>query len=353
MNLPFARDQGRSSFLADITAAGSDNQWRQALRRELDRIRNHLAFYPPAGAGPAATLAATTHTVREIAADCLPLGIALVMHLYPLCALQCAPLPRMSIAGFKRRILMKMITERGLIVANGGSERANGAHQPLDVALDGDALRVNGAFEYVSLASVADVVLFSAPLGERTVFCAAALRGESVRLSEPKFEGRMRFSDTRSLAFQDHRVAAGNFLLVADGAGAKCIYDYQRAWFHLLLAEAYLARIELLRDRWQLEPGVDQVMALNEVSCLRDYASRLLDDCRPQGSVDALTRVTASLKLRVSLMAQAAGRSLRELATRHSANARASELIADASELGYMRMQPTTDDRILRSLASG
>jgi hypothetical protein len=351
MNQPLAQDATRSSFVADMTAARSDNQWRQALRRELGRIRNHLAFYPPPGAGPGATLESTTHTVREIAADCLPLGIALVMHLYPLCALQCAPLPRMGIAGFKRRILMKRVTDRGLIVANGGSERANGAHQPLDVTLDGDALRVNGAFEYVSLASVADVVLFSAPLGERTVFCAADLRGDSVRLSEPKFEGGMRFSDTRSMAFVDHRVAAGNYLLVADGAGAKCIYDYQRAWFHLLLAEAYLARIELLRGRWQLEPGVEQVLALSEVSCLREYATRLLDDCRPQGSVDALTRVTASLKLRVSLMAQATGRSLRELATRGGADA--ADLIADAGELGYMRMQPTTDDRILKSLASG
>jgi hypothetical protein len=349
MNLPAAQP-AKTGFVADMTGARSDNQWRQVLRRELDRIRNHLVFYPPNGAGPAATLGSTTQTVREIAADCLPLGIALVMHLYPLCALQCAPLARLSIAGFKRRILMKRITERGLIVANGGSERANGAHQPLDVTLDGDALRVNGAFEYVSLGSVADVVLFSAPLGERTVFCSADLRGESIRLSEPKFEGNMRFSDTRSLTFVDHRVAAGNYLLVADGAGAKCIYDYQRAWFHLLLAEAYLARIELLRGRWRLAPGVEQVMALNEVSCLRDYATRLLDDCRPQGSVDTLTRVTASLKLRVSLMAQATGRSLRELATRGGADA--AELEADASELGYMRMQPTTDERILRSLAA-
>ncbi len=343
MNLPLASESDQGGFVADISAARSNNHWRQALRRELDRIRAELAFYPPSGAGPAATLEATTHTVREIAADCLPLGIALVMHLYPLCALQCAPLPRMSIAGFKRRILMRMITERGLIVANGGSERANGAHQPLSVTLDGGALCVNGTFEYVSLASVADVVLFSAPLGERTVFCAAELHGDSVRLSEPKFEGSMRFSDTRSMTFVDHRVAAGQYLLVADANGAKCIYDYQRAWFHLLLAEAYLARIEILCRKWQLEPGVEQVMALNEVACLRSYALRLLDDCRPHGSVDALTRVTSTLKLRVSSMAQSTGRLLRE---------RADGAAADASELGYMRLQPTTDERILKSLSA-
>lgn len=350
MNLPL-QETARSSFVADMRAARSDNQWRQALRLELDRIRTQLALHPPLGASPAGTLEATSITVREIAADCLPLGIALVMHLYPLCALQCAPLPAMSIAGFKRRILMKLISERSLIVANGGSERANGAHAPLAVALDGDALRVNGTFEYVSLASVADVVLFSAPLDDRTVFCAAELRGDSVLLGEPKFEGAMQFSDTRSVTFLDHRVANGKYLLVADATGTQCIFDYQRCWFHLLLAEAYRARIELLRTRWQVAPGVEHVMALNEVSCLREYATRLLGECRPHARVDALTRVTATLKLRVSLMAQATARLLRERAAQGGAEA--AQLLADASELGYMRMQPTTDERILRSLASG
>lgn len=356
MNLPLALTSNRSGFVAEMSAARSDNQWRQALRRELDRLRTQVALYPPPGSNPASTLESAADTVRVVAAHCLPLGLALVMHLYPLCALQCAPLPAMSLAGFKRRILMKFVAERALIVANGGSERANGAHQPLTVELDGGALRVNGTFEYVSLASVADMVLFSAPLGSRTVFCAADLRGDSVLLGEPKFEGGMRFSDTRALTFRDHRVAPGKYLLVADASGAQCIYDYQRCWFHLLLAEAYLARIELLHGRWRLASGIEQasaeqLIARNEVSCLRGYATRLLDDCRPHARVDGLTRVTSMLKLRVSSMAQVTGRLLRERAARGGAEA--AELLADASELGYMRLQPTTDERILRSLAAG
>jgi hypothetical protein len=350
MNLPQARAEDSRGFVAAMAAARTNNEWRRALRHELDRIRTQFTIYPPPGADAAATLASVSHTVREVSASCLPLGLALVMHLYPLCALQCAPLPAMSIAGFKRRILMKMITDRALVVANGGSERANGAHAPLAVTLEGDALRVNGTFEYVSLASVADVVLFSAPCGKRTVFCAADLRGDSVRLGEPKFSGRMQFSDTRSLTFVDHRVAAGKYLLVADAAGAQCIFDYQRCWFHLLLAEAYLARIELLDDKWRIVPGVEQVMALNEVSCLREYAARLLGECRPHGRVDVLTRVTAALKLRVSSMAQSTGRLLRERAAHHDDEA---ELAADAAELGYMRLQPTSDERILQNLVTG
>jgi len=336
-------------FIAEISAAGSDNQWRQALRRELDRVRKDFALYPPAGANPHDTFESAALTVREVAAHCLPLGIALVMHLYPLCALQCAPLPAMSIAGFKRRLLINAITDRKLVVANGGSERANGAHESMSVALDGDGLRVTGTFEYVSLASVADVVLFSATLADgRTAFCAAGMRGDSVRIGEPKFTGSMQFSDTRSITFVDHRVARGQYLVATDAPGARCIFDYQRCWFHLLLCEAYLSRIAQLRRSWQLPASVEQQMALNEVACLREYALRLLDDCRPRGSVDRLSRVTATMKLRVSALAQAGSRTLTDLAAKRGADA--ASLRSDASELCYMKLQPTSDARILQAL---
>ena len=339
------------SFIAEISTAGSENQWRQALRAELGRVHRELALYPPAGADPHDTFESAALTVREIASQCLPLGIALVMHFYPLCALQCAPLPKMSIAGFKRRLLMNAITERGLIVANGGSERANGAHESMSVALDGDGLRVTGTFEYVSLASVADVVLFSAPLADgRTAFCSATMRGDSARLGEPKFTGSMQFSDTRSLTFVDHRVARGQYLLATDAVGTRCIFDYQRCWFHLLLAEAYLSRIEQLHRAWHLPITVERQMALNEVACLREYALQLLGDCRPGGSVDRLSRVTATMKLRVSSLAQDTGCELRELARSNVQDS--GKLVSDASELGYMKLQPTSDARILQSLAA-
>src|SRR5215510_6789671 len=86
-------------FIAEMNAARSDNQWRQALRRELDRLRTQVALYPLPGVSPAATFESAAAAVRGVAAQCLPLGLALVMHLYPLCALQCAPLPAMSLAG--------------------------------------------------------------------------------------------------------------------------------------------------------------------------------------------------------------------------------------------------------------
>ena len=53
----------------------------------------------------------------------LPLGIAVAMHLYPLCVLQCIPLPLLSFARFQRAMLLRTIRNRSLILANAGSER--------------------------------------------------------------------------------------------------------------------------------------------------------------------------------------------------------------------------------------
>jgi alkylation response protein AidB-like acyl-CoA dehydrogenase len=307
------------------------------LQAELERLRADLRLYPPGTTSPSRILEHASRTVREVAARCLPMGIAIVMHLYPVCALQCAPLPALSIAAFKRRLLMNAIRARGLLVANAGSERANGTRNALAVTLHDDGVRVSGTCEYVSLASLADVVLFSAPLGDRTVVCAADMRAATVRIGEPRFTGRMRLSDTRPLTFVDHCVPSGRFVLAADSTATSCMIDYQRCWFHLLLADAYLARIELLRRQGPLASGREHLAQLLETACLREYASRLLDECRPRASVEGLTRVTSLLKLRVSSMAQAMARLL---------------VGEDAAELGYMRQQPTADERILAGLAA-
>jgi hypothetical protein len=337
-------------FIAQVSGASDDAARREIFRREFQRIRREISLYPEVTSQPSICFESAARTVREVAASCLPFGLAIVMHLYPLCALQCAPLPALSIAGFKRRMLMKIVRDRSLVIANAGSERSRGAHSPITVTLGSDGLRVSGTWDYVSLASVADVVLFSAPLAgsHRSVFCAADMRGASVRAGESKFSGSMQLSDTRSLTFAEHRIEPGRYLLLSDAPGAQCIFDYQRCWFHLLLAEAYLARIVMLRLGYSLPERVEQRMAGNELTCLREYALRLLDDCRPNQPVDALSRVTATLKLRVSTMAQETAEHLRNLATHGPGDA---GLESHAGELGYMRYQPTPDDRILRSLA--
>jgi alkylation response protein AidB-like acyl-CoA dehydrogenase len=315
-----------------------DNMGADFLGR-FARLRSTLQMHP-AEATPAATFAAAAHTARAVAVECLPLGVAVVMHLYALCALRCVPLPWVSPANFRRRALLHAIDSGSLIVANTGSERAAGAHDPVTISLTREGLRIDGTYPYMSLANVADVVLFSVPLGDSTVFCAADLRRESVRIGASQFSGSMRLSDTCPVSFQNHRVARSRYLVVPTDSAYNCMAQYQRSWFHLLLAESFLARIGHLHEQWDVVRSAEELASLQELACLREYSLRLLDTAGSPGAVESLARVTAAMKLRVSWLAQSTAAALRGLDD------------AAASELGYMRRQPPSDDNILRKLAS-
>ncbi|HET8646716.1 MAG TPA: hypothetical protein VFO85_14575, partial [Vicinamibacteria bacterium] len=155
-------------------------------------------------------------------------------------------------------------------------------------------------------------------------------------------------SDTSPVTFSGHHLPPGRYVLVTDEGALRCTADYQRSWFHLFLAELYLARLQRLRAAWGLPRPAEEVVSLNELAQLRAYALRLLDDFGAGSDVRALGTATSAMKLRVSLMAQAAMATLRARA--EAAPADAERLRADAGELGYIRWQPTADTLILRSL---
>ena len=121
----------------------------------------------------------------------------------------------------------------------------------------------------MSLASVADVVFFKARLADshETVLCAADLRADTVRIGGWRF-GSMRLSDTSSVTFTRHRVPHGRYVLVADDDVLRCTSDYQRCWFHLFVADVYLARLERLHQVHGLRRSGEQIMSLNERSQL-------------------------------------------------------------------------------------
>jgi hypothetical protein len=247
-------------------------------------------------------------------------------------------------------MLLRTIRNRSLILANAGSERTRGADQSVVARQDAEGIEIDGTFEYMSLATVADVVFFKARLANShgTVLCAADLRVDSVRIGGWRFSGSMRLSDTSSVTFARHRVSHGRYVLVADDEVLRCTSDYQRCWFHLFLADMYLARLERLHHVWGLRRSADEIMSLNELSQLRAYALRLLDDFSSGSDVQPLKKTTSAMKLRVSLMAQSAMSSLRGREDLTPADTQ--QLRADASELCYIKSQPTADEIILRSI---
>jgi hypothetical protein len=322
-----------------VGGAADERAARHAYRRSFNQLRSQLQMYPT-GSRPSEVFESAATSVRSVAASCLPLAIAVAMHLYPLCVLQCVPIPLLSVASLKRAMLLRTIRNRSLLLANTGSERTNGANTPLIATRTADGVRIDGRCEYMSLSSVADIVLFKAQLanGNHAVLCAADVRASTVQIGPWRFSGTMELSDTSAVTFVGHRVPDGHYVIVPDDAGLGCISDYQRSWFHLFIAEIYLARVEHLRDAWGLPQMPEQAASRSEVARLRQQSLHLLDDFRMSEDVGPLTRVTAALKLRVSMMAQTTAAALRSRG-----------LAAEAGGLGYIKSQPTADEKILRS----
>ncbi|HEX2339257.1 MAG TPA: hypothetical protein VHI98_02145 [Vicinamibacterales bacterium] len=333
-----------AELVEGVNRADDQSAAREAYRHGFERLCPQLQMYPAPSGRPSIVFKSAATTARLLGANCLPLGIAVAMHLYPLCALQCVPLPLMSVARFQRAILLRTIRNRSLILANAGSERTRQADHSVVARHNADGVRLDGTFEYMSLATVADLVLFKAPLADSsdTVLCAADLRADSVRIGPWRFTGTMRLSDTSAVTFVGHRVPRGRYVIVSNDDALHCTSDYQRCWFHLFLAEVYLARLHRLHEVWGLRRTAEQVVSLNEVSQLREYALRLLDEFSLGSDVEPLKKATSTMKLRVSLMAQATMAALSGSSLSGS----------DASELGYIKAQPTADEVILRSIGA-
>ncbi len=345
-------DDQRLEALAHEMNQGAESAARDAFRSVFERLKSQWAMYP-SGSSPAAIFESAAHTAGRLAAVSLPLSLAVSMHLYPLCALQCVPIPLLSAARFQRAMLLRTITDRSLILANAGSERARGLDEPVLATLRQDGVMLNGTFEYMSLASVADIVFLKARCadGDASILCAADLRADTVKIGSWKFSGSMRLSDTCSVTFRNHWVPRRRSLYVPNNEGLQCISDYQRCWFHLLLGELYLARVEHLHSKWSLTRSTDHMVSLNELSRVREYSLRLLDELDSLSKIEPLVRTTTAMKLRVSLMAQSTIEKLHELAD--SSAVRSQAIRADASELSYIRWQPTADEKILASLGCG
>ncbi len=334
-------------FVDQVAAAAGDSA-RDAYRLAFARLRSQMSLHPDRGASAARVYESASATVRMLAERCLPLATAIAMHLYPLCALQCIPVPLLTLARVQRALLLNTIRSRSLVLANAGSERARGIEKPLIASRDANGLRIDGTCEYMSLSSVADVVLFKAHFADsdETALCAADLKADSVRVGEWKFNGTLRFSDTASVAFIHHRVPRGRYVILRDAAGLQCVADYQRCWFHLFLADMYLARLERLHGIYDLLPSETFIVNRNETARLREYSLHLLDRFDLHRDAAAFMSTTSALKLRVSLMTQSIIDRLRGMQPANGGDA----IAADIAELSCIRFQPTADERILQGL---
>jgi hypothetical protein len=173
-----------------------------------------------------------------------------------------------------------------------------------------------------------------------SLFCIADLKADTAKPGPPRFGGSLKLSDTCSLTFRSHAVPDDQLVVIPNDTALGCMSQYQRSWFQLLACEAHLARLEVLRHRWHLAPGPEDLVSANELALLRDHALRLLDEKGKAGSIESLARVTAACKLRISWHCQSIAALIQERDP------------VSAGELAWFKRQPTSDDRILRSIGA-
>jgi hypothetical protein len=302
-------------------------------------------MYPPRMLRrPAAVFEVLAHDARAIASVCLPLAIALSMHWYPLCVLQCAELPVLSAVRLQRVLLLAHIKRRALIVANTGGDRSQAPTISVRARRSANGFILHGTQEYMSLASVADAVFLKATIeGEdNDVLCLVNTRGVGVKIGAPRFSGSMRLSDTASIEFDGHPLARGGYVVLPRSSVVECLAMYQRSWFHLFIAEIYTARTLHLCAATGLAVTEEERMARNEIAHLRAYCLSLLDCCEGRLGADRLLLATSTLKLRVSRFAQSASAMLKQKVGEQNAR-----LSSDVAELGYISRQPTADRKII------
>ena len=345
---PLQLEQRIANFVAAIAAAGSELQSRELFRLGFPGLASHLRMYPPAGRSPSNVLEAISSEARRVASVCLPLAIALSMHWYPLCALQCASLKPFSLARIHRALLLRRVRANRLIIANAGSERAAGAQEPLIATRVGDGFLLRGTYQYMSLASVADVVLMKARLEEdgRELLCVADLQSPTAQAGAWRFSGPMRLSDTASVTLDDHLVPHGHYLILPQSDVVQCLSAYQRSWFHLLIGAVYMARVERLHIEHRIEVTSQERVERNEIAHLRAYCLCLLDDFAAQRDAGRLLLATSTLKLRISRLTQSTVAVLNQIASQKGDVA----LRSDAAELEFIQRQPTADHKIIASL---
>jgi hypothetical protein len=69
-----------TEFIAHVNGAGDGPEARDAYREGFTRLRSQLQMYPASGRHASVVFESAATTARNLAAPCLPLGIAVAMH---------------------------------------------------------------------------------------------------------------------------------------------------------------------------------------------------------------------------------------------------------------------------------
>jgi alkylation response protein AidB-like acyl-CoA dehydrogenase len=218
---------------------------REDLHAFIERAKTtNLPFLPCANDDPKTIHDNCFTALYALGTHSIPLGVALAMHLYMLCALATLPLTEEE-PYTRRQHFLRHVAAQKLIIANSGSDslhRSDNADKSATRAIRRPSgLIVTGHKTFVSLATVADLLMFTAELDQHGVVSLfTALKDNPlIHLGDSPFGEAMDPSGTRSVDFQDLRLPEDSIVTSGhvDHLTAHC---FQRAWFQALIPAVYL-----------------------------------------------------------------------------------------------------------------
>lgn len=194
---------------------------------------------------PADLLRRSFDTAMMIGAHSVPIGIAAVMHLYMLGAM--ATFPACDGESLrKRETFFGVIREHRWLVANSGSDMQvrsdNAGSASMSAERMADGICLTGHKTFVSLATVADLLVFTATETATGSLLSmfAPLRGiDGIRFETSPFPAFFSETGTRGVVME--RVVLPLENLISGGAVAfEHAHAYQRMWFSALIPAVYL-----------------------------------------------------------------------------------------------------------------
>lgn len=175
----------------------------------------------------------------------VPLTVALTMHQYNLAALATLPVPAVPEFERRRQILVDTIRKyRSLMAISSFGENIKSKDDPFKNVIiqeraDGSYL-CTGRKGFQSMASEADILLFSGSIGEHMGMFYTSIKDQPALVLGPSlFAGAMALSDTRPVEFRDLVIKRRNVLSTHDDLTDHVSY-YATAWFEALVTAAYL-----------------------------------------------------------------------------------------------------------------
>ncbi|GAA4276632.1 acyl-CoA dehydrogenase family protein [Aquimarina mytili] len=182
------------------------------------------------------------HRIGEVS---IPVSVALSMHYYVLASFASYPFSKTSTVYWKREVLLNKIKKEGLLIANTGSVRtykdASG-NTKIMAKKENDSYIINGKAPFMSLAGIADYLVFTAELseGSNAVFFIPS-NNNSIVFEDSVFGDTMQGSFTKSVTFENLNVPSSNVIQLDQSEQERCeILVYQRSWFQALVPAPYL-----------------------------------------------------------------------------------------------------------------